>query len=66
MENVANTGNLKNTKVIIAIVAVVLVAIIAVVFFFMNKEEAYRSIQVYKVEGQVDVDRPQVDRKSVV
>ncbi len=60
MENIANTGKQKNTKVIIAVVAVVLVAVVALVFFLMNKEEAYRSIQVYKVEGNVDVDRPQV------
>ena len=60
MENVANTGKQKNTKVMIAVVAVVLVAVVALVFVLMNKEEAYRSIQVYKVEGNVEVDRPQI------
>lgn len=60
MENTANIGKIKNTKIIIATVVMVFVAIVAIAFFLINKEESYRSIQVYKVEGNVDVERPEV------
>jgi len=45
---------------LIAVLGIALVAVIAVIFFLMPKEEAYRQVQVYKVDGTADVEREQL------
>ena len=49
----------KNLKIIIPIIAVVIIGIIVGVLF-LNKEEGYRSIQVYQVTGEVILERENI------
>lgn len=49
----------KNLKIVIPLIVVVVMGIVAALFFF-NKEEGYRSIQVYQVNGDVTLKRENV------
>ena len=48
-----------NLKIIIPVVAIVIVGIIAAVLL-LGKEEGYRSIQVYQINGEVTLERENV------
>lgn len=48
-----------NLKIVIPVVAVVIVGIIAAVLL-LGKEDGYRSIQVYQVNGQVTLERENI------
>ena len=48
-----------NLKIIIPVVAVIVVGIVAAVLLF-GKEDGYRSIQVYQVNGEVTLERENV------
>lgn len=49
----------KNLKIVIPLILVIVIGIVAALFFF-NKEEGYRSIQVYQVNGDVTLERENV------
>lgn len=49
----------KKLKIMIPLVIVIVVGIVAALFFF-NKEEGYRSIQVYQVNGDVTLERENI------
>ena len=49
----------KNFKIVIPLIIVIVAGILGVLFFF-NKEEGYRSIQVYQVNGDVKLERENV------
>lgn len=50
-----------NLKIVIPVVAVVIVGIIAAVLLF-GKEDGYRSIQVYQVNGEVTLERENIGK----
>ena len=49
----------KNLKIVIPLVIVIVVGIVGALFFF-NKEEGYRSIQVYQINGDVTLERENI------
>ena len=42
------------------VIGIALIIVLAVILFLMPKEEAYRQVQVYEVEGTADVEREQI------
>lgn len=59
MDKKEKTGKKLPTKLIV-VIGVALIAVLAVIFFLGPKEEAYRQVQVYEVDGTADVEREQV------
>ncbi|MDE6386838.1 MAG: FecR domain-containing protein [Lachnospiraceae bacterium] len=55
-----------NKKIIICICAVAIVAAAAVLMFLFNKEETFRSILVYEVEGTAVIEREDVGDMDAV
>ena len=49
----------KKLKIVIPLAIVLVIGIVGVLFFF-NKEDGYRSIQVYQVNGDVTLERENV------
>ena len=48
-----------NLKIVLPVVAIVIVAIIAA-FLLLGKDDGYRSIQVYQVNGEVTLERENI------
>lgn len=51
---------LTNKKIILGICAVAVVAVVAIVMLMTGREEAYRSILVYELEGSAVINRAQI------
>lgn len=51
---------LTNKKIILGICAVAVVAVVAIVMLMTGREDAYRSILVYELEGSAVIDRAQI------
>ena len=49
----------KKLKIMIPLILVIIVGIVGALFFF-NKEEGYRSIQVYQINGDVTLERENI------
>lgn len=50
-----------NKKIVTILIPVVVVALIGIVaFFFLGKEEGYRVIQVYEVNGEANIERENI------
>lgn len=51
-------NNSKKGKILLAVGAVLLAAVIALVLFFILRDPGYRTIQVYRLDGEAEVSRP--------